>query len=587
MSSVHSNYIWNQVINELLQGKNRAQVATNFHDRVLQIDKQFENDKSSLLVTMVNFMVQSGTVDFRFETGNINFNEKLISWKNNINKNVGLDIPIGLRSITQQYLKERYRTSLIVLNIQWGNIDGYILPINMWLSDGGSIYIDGDASKLGGYNYYVGKNNLNKKKKIIRSLNRTIIIRKPFESLVKKYPSPYLVKKGALYHALVKSEILGKQSDLINTIVPYILLAKAGTDQQALANKLPTEDELMSLKAEILQMTHDYNNSTVKGQNVGAFPYDVSVEHLIPDLTKFLNDTILKPSDKNLLSALGLIELEGFSKSRQETILNPKVMVEEVIDAVLDWKDILHQISVEMIDRNKKKHPKIEKDIKVIPGVIKSFLTNDDKVLIRSAFDRGSIGHQDFIEILPFDFETVLQRRLKERDEDIDRILYPHVIMNQEQNPVDDSVQPEQVKEESPEKKKTEKDIEASTHEIEDFMALYKCKCIKCGKEMSSSKHCKDLTCSSCGGEMRRADKPGTGEKASVEEYVQAPYENIDSLPDNVKNVLPVGGQIIWLNAFNSALEDGKSEDSARKIAWSAVKKKYKKVKDKKKWVKK
>lgn len=64
------------------------------------------------------------------------------------------------------------------------------------------------------------------------------------------------------------------------------------------------------------------------------------------------------------------------------------------------------------------------------------------------------------------------------------------------------------------------------------------------------------------------------------------PYASISQLPANVKNVLPVGAQRIFRSTFNSVVADGKSEASARKIAWSAVKVKYRSTAEGK-WVKK
>jgi len=541
--SVHSNYVWNTILNDLLTGRKSVKVADSFHGQVDQIDILLKNDTSALIATMLNFMVETATVDYRFETGNTNFDGRLNEWKHSINKDVNVDIPRGLRSVTQQYFKERWRSSLVVLNIKWGMVNGYEIPVNMWFNDGGHITVKGTESKLNGYKYYIGRKD---PKLLNESKTKSILVRKPFDAWFTKYPTPYLVKKGALYHALVKSEILSKQADLVNSIIPHILLAKAGSERQAMNDNLPTEAELINLKDEVLKMTNDYNNSTESGTNVGAFSYDVELNNLIPDLTKFLNTTILAPSDKNILSALGLIELEGFSKSRQETILNPKVLVEEVVDAVLDWREMLYEVALEIVERNQKKHKKIEKDIKVIPGIIKAFLTNDDKVLIRSAFDRGTVGHQDFVEILPFDFNVSLQRRVAERDNGIDDILYPHVIMNQETIP-DENENPEDTKEETPEKKKSEKDVEASTHEIEDFTTLniasYNCECIECGKKITSSKHCKDITCSACGGNMRREDRPGNGEKAI--------YKTIDDLPEDLKASLSISEQIKYVKNLN------------------------------------
>lgn len=46
----------------------------------------------------------------------------------------------------------------------------------------------------------------------------------------------------------------------------------------------------------------------------------------------------------------------------------------------------------------------------------------------------------------------------------------------------------------------------------------YSCECISCGHTKSSTKHCKDIKCSKCGGEMRRKDRPGTGKEKEIED---------------------------------------------------------------------
>jgi len=53
------------------------------------------------------------------------------------------------------------------------------------------------------------------------------------------------------------------------------------------------------------------------------------------------------------------------------------------------------------------------------------------------------------------------------------------------------------------------------------------------------------------------------------------PYTNISALPKSIRDALPVGAQKIFVGAFNSAMKQGKTEESAFKIAWSAVKTKY------------
>ena len=45
----------------------------------------------------------------------------------------------------------------------------------------------------------------------------------------------------------------------------------------------------------------------------------------------------------------------------------------------------------------------------------------------------------------------------------------------------------------------------------ESIKDTYDCECLKCGHKMTSENHCADIVCSECGGEMRRAERPGVG----------------------------------------------------------------------------
>jgi cation transport regulator len=64
------------------------------------------------------------------------------------------------------------------------------------------------------------------------------------------------------------------------------------------------------------------------------------------------------------------------------------------------------------------------------------------------------------------------------------------------------------------------------------------------------------------------------------------PYKSVSELPDSVKDSLPHHAQEIFKEAFNSAREEYGEEETAFKVAWSAVKNKYKKNDDGK-WVEK
>jgi cation transport regulator len=68
------------------------------------------------------------------------------------------------------------------------------------------------------------------------------------------------------------------------------------------------------------------------------------------------------------------------------------------------------------------------------------------------------------------------------------------------------------------------------------------------------------------------------------------PYKSINDLPDNVRGVLPKHAQEIFQEAFNSAYDEYKErgpegrEETAFRVAWAAVKKKFKKNEDTGKW---
>ncbi len=68
------------------------------------------------------------------------------------------------------------------------------------------------------------------------------------------------------------------------------------------------------------------------------------------------------------------------------------------------------------------------------------------------------------------------------------------------------------------------------------------------------------------------------------------PYDTTDGLPESVRNSLPAHAQDIYKEAFNNAWEqykdpderrdDASREEVAHRVAWSAVKEKYRKDAD-------
>lgn len=74
------------------------------------------------------------------------------------------------------------------------------------------------------------------------------------------------------------------------------------------------------------------------------------------------------------------------------------------------------------------------------------------------------------------------------------------------------------------------------------------------------------------------------------------PYQRVTELPDSVRDNLPKHAQEIYKEAYNSAWDqyedpedrrgDASREETAHRVAWSAVKNEYEKNEDEK-WVRK
>ena len=68
----------------------------------------------------------------------------------------------------------------------------------------------------------------------------------------------------------------------------------------------------------------------------------------------------------------------------------------------------------------------------------------------------------------------------------------------------------------------------------------FNCSCIECGHKMVSDKHCNEIECPKCGGEMRRAERPGPGRGITfTEEELHYAIDHNGELPNEDKAVIP------------------------------------------------
>jgi len=541
-------------------------VASGFGNQVTQVDTILDNDKTGMVTPIYNFMVQAATVPMKIETGNETLNEVLQVWQTKVlNRNTNVAMQSGLRALSTENFRERWRSSLLGLNVQWGthnfggNIGKWVVPKKMWFFNGGAIRTEKNTS-IDARKFYlkIDKNRENDIE-LNSNLKKSIYIRRPFTSLHKDYVVPYFTQRGTVFNALYKSSITQKQSDVIESLIPLILKLQAGSDDLMKQGIKPTKEEFDDLKEQLTQAYENYRNTGNVSDLIASLRHDVNLDYLIPDLTKIFSDGISKSVNRDLMSSLGMIELQGFG-TRQEAMLNPKVMIEEVVDGVGDWAALLNEVMLDMLMRNEAAHPNLSQaEIQVIPGIIQAFLTDEMRALIRSMYDRGDISRQSGVEeITSLHFETQVQRIIKEKARGLDKICKPPVIQNIEKDldPTVDNINLEDQgkKPGTPEADNFNKSI------LENYKSILLAK-----KKVKSD----EIT--------------GTAKEIDT----VFPYKDVDALPKELKDALPLGAQIIWTKAFNEAVKISPDVASSAEQAWDKVDEKYEKVSDEEKWVKK
>lgn len=518
-----------KIINAMRQLRHNISVMDGFSTQMEQIKLLKRNDKTGIVCTVLDFMIHSATVPITINTQNEKLDKLFADWQKNINANLGVDIPRGLRELSTEYYRERWWSSFPALVIQWGEVgkgkERYTVPTRMYFVDGSAIEIDAEKDNLLGRKYYLGKD---KKFSLSNTNNRSVIIRKPYNAWYENYPTPYLVKHGVLFNALLKEAIINKQADVIQQIIPYLLLMKAGTDKLAELGMLADEADMKDLKEQILNAKNEADQTGEMGKLLASLNYDVNLEHFIPDLGKILDEKILRSTDKNILAGLGMIELEGFAKTREESIMNPKLLIEEVNDGVGDWKAMLNEVMAQIVDKNKDRHPElIDQEIIITSGRIQTFMTDAMRDMLRSCADRGIISYKTEIEDLAQVNYTVEKTQIeKEEKEGLRKTFAP---------------KPSQVVTPNASSKPTDN--------------------------------------------IPNDKKPGTPESKNFKNAGQV--ETVDELPKEIKDVLPLGAQVIFLKAYNTALKDNEAPSDALNFAWETIKKSFKQVSGKVQWVKK
>lgn len=544
MAENNSGLLFNKLFSILLK---KIRVPTDFHGRVECVKEMLADDISGMVDSLTDFAVDTASVDFSIETDNPELTKILKKWLDNINSSYQGKIPRGIKSLAEEYFKERWKNSSFpILKIaKWETIDEIKVPTKMFFVDGGSVYakeIDTktDTKSLIGYNYYLGA-------KKEEELNKGVIITRPYGRWFDDYPNPYLIKRGVYHNWKIIESLKKRESEILEQVIPYLLTIKKGTENLALEDvKTYTNKELKDVVNDLQALITKMNTTDLSGKSiqspVRATQFDEEIKHLIPDLRGIFDPKLFITAEKNILAGLGFVDVvEAVSTSRRESILNPKAFIEETKKGVEDFKKILRELVAQIIEQNKDTHTKYMSDkitFYINSSPVKGFMTQDFKELIRSMYDRGRISSQTAVELIgEVDFRTEVHRREQEGSDGIDETLYPPVIRNQEGKgidlPSDLTGEPETPEEENkdnvPEDKKG---IEKKNYDM--------------------------------------AKKELTG----------APYQTIKQLPSRVKNNLDTDLQNVFIRVFNNAYSLYKNETRAFRVAWSVIRQIGRKGKD-------
>ncbi|MHA1747539.1 MAG: hypothetical protein ACTSYF_02720, partial [Promethearchaeota archaeon] len=542
------------ILNHLLAlASNRIIVPGDFHNRVKAVVEMQDNDVSGLVDSLTDFAVETATVEYSVETGNDELTKVLNRWLKTINKDFKGRIPSGITPLAEEYFKERWKySSFPVLRVSKWEADPktkLILPSRMFFLDGGSIHAhdknpDDPGLTLDQYDYYLGNKQEEKYK-----LKDNVIFSRQNGRWHDEYPNPYLIKRGVYFNWSIIEAIKNNEITVLDQVVPYLLQIKKGTERLAIDKKINYDDKKL---AKVIEQFEDLINKS-KNANlhmekksstpVRASQFDEEIKHLIPDLEAIFKSTLFEVAERGILSGLGFIDVvDGASSTRRESILNPKPFVQEVESGVKGFKQVLKDLVLLIIEKNKD-HPRyMGTSLEIVSTPIKGFMTDKFKERMRQLWDRGLLSSKTTTELIAeVDFEIEVQRREKEAKTGTDLVMYPHITENKEDKGFD---------------------IVSSNSDDDD---------IPDGK--------KDKI------EKKNFDKASLINPLAEEmELIGSPYESVKDLPKSVtERISGIDKRRAWLKIFNSAYNyyNGKLGDTKRAeaLAFATANEKIKKVK--------
>ena len=513
-----------------------------YHEQVAVVHAILENDESGIVNTVLDYAIQCATkVHYRVETDNENLNNIYNDWLDNLNTSVRRKkIEIGAQGLAKQYMIEMLKgSSQALMRVRYkdkktgtkkaDSLD-MNLPTLMWFVDGKDIYVknDTDAKVIGTEEYKLKIGSGSTEKDFIdlpskkKNVDEEIFIQTPFDRWGTLLPRPFLIRRGIWKNMKVLALISDEGESIVRKALSYLLLIFKGSDATFEAQGHYSREKLVEAKEGFGKFLGDMPSTTTPTMVTN---YDTKIDHLIPDYTKVIKQDLYDPSTKKILQGLGLIEiLEGTgSNSRKESVINPKPFIKLVNFLIQSYCDML----TDVIEVSREKNPNNTKynsyKIKVKATPVTEFIDVSEKELMRTIFDRGVVDYESLCEMLGLEYDTILARSKIQLEDGVDSTLYPHIVINQEED--------------------------ISLQEAGRFPKATK----PTDKEFNDDR-----------------TKAGGKNFLQAARKVSAIYKKQTPLPKSVKK-LPKDLQTSWITIWNQKFRKSGSEAEAHRLAWGVI----------------
>lgn len=528
--SEYSNWVLSYITSLLYK---KVIVPDDFHSKVRVVKEMLKDDVTGIIDSLSDFQVNTSMVNYSIETSNPTFTEVLQNWLENINSSYNGEIPRGIESLEKEYFQERYKYSsfpiLKILDWVEDSKTGILLPSKMFFVDGGSIYSEEKEPrndvKFLNYNYFLGRNKEER-------LKDGVIITKPFGRLWDEYPVPFSIKRGIYHNYILIKSLKEKQNEILNQIIPYILFITRGSERLQIDKNInPNETQLKQVIGDLqglVEQIKDSNTATSKIQApIRATTWDESIKHLIPDITTMFKKELFEQIEKDILTAFGFVEMiPATAGSRQQSIISPKVFIEDIKQGIKDFKNhIIRELVYRIIDVNKSHIKWVNSKIYVTSSPVSAFITEEFKNHLRLLWKNGQLSDQSYSELVgEVDFSLEVNRRKQEAKDGTEIIMYPHYTQN-----IEDKTSLEEIQHQK-------------QYKTED----------KKGNPLPPDK-----------------TEPEQKEEYNVGSLETGPYKNIKELKIKMSPKL----KRIFIKTFNTAYDKWNNETRSFRYAWSAVKK--------------